>query len=609
MSAKEPKSGSDANPVSLAERRVARVITLLAIAIYPVLLWRGWGCWNDVVVDYGRELYVPWRLTLGEVLYRDVAYFNGPLSPYWNAFWFLVGGVGLRTLTIVNAVLTAGFGWLLHRRTCKAGGPIAAGVTLLAFEFIFACGHFPGIGNYNFLSPYSHELTHGLLLGLGAFSCALRARAKGPTYWALCAGLLLGLCFLTKAEVFLASAGSIGWIFVLAWKSGEGGAPRRLAILAGATLVAPLVAWGLLAMAMPIGDALYGTLGSWTGIFGSSTSDLLFYKTYMGLDRTGENLGALFESAGLLLAVLAPAALIDRWQRNAPLRVRAVVAVAYAVALGLLFTRGERSPLDWILIARFLPLFALLACIAASLCALRGARSSRSAWGERAGFSVFALLMMLKMILIALLAHYGFALAVCGAALFVMVVLEWLPSRLGTGPSRGLVLRLAAITLIGVTTSAFWSMSERVFATKTIVIGSGADRFMAEPPRAQFVEQLRGEIEERLDPTQTVLVLPEGIMVNYLTRRRTPTRHINFMPPELELFGEETVLRELRRAQPAAIVLIHKDTSEYGMPLFGTDYGIKIMGWAKRRYKPDWLVGDPPLEPTTRFGIGLLGPR
>ena len=36
---------------------------------------------------FGRELYVPWQLTQGKVLYRDIESIFGPLSPYLNALW------------------------------------------------------------------------------------------------------------------------------------------------------------------------------------------------------------------------------------------------------------------------------------------------------------------------------------------------------------------------------------------------------------------------------------------------------------------------------------------------------------------------------------------
>lgn len=36
-----------------------------------------WRRWADPIVDFGRELYIPWRLSEGAVLYRDVEDFYG----------------------------------------------------------------------------------------------------------------------------------------------------------------------------------------------------------------------------------------------------------------------------------------------------------------------------------------------------------------------------------------------------------------------------------------------------------------------------------------------------------------------------------------------------
>src|SRR6266700_6309518 len=77
----------------LASSRLARTAsvaagpTLILAASLAMLVW-SWGTWPDVLIDFGRELYVPWQLSAGKVLYTDVAYFNGPLSPYFNSLCF-----------------------------------------------------------------------------------------------------------------------------------------------------------------------------------------------------------------------------------------------------------------------------------------------------------------------------------------------------------------------------------------------------------------------------------------------------------------------------------------------------------------------------------------
>src|SRR5690349_21280241 len=104
---------SSLHPVSL----ILHPFLLIAFAFIAMLAWT-WGRWPDPIVDFGRELYVPWQLAQGKVLYRDVAYFNGPLSPYFNALLFRVLGVSLRTLVVVNIAIAAcavGMIWTLFR--------------------------------------------------------------------------------------------------------------------------------------------------------------------------------------------------------------------------------------------------------------------------------------------------------------------------------------------------------------------------------------------------------------------------------------------------------------------------------------------------------------
>jgi len=594
----------------MGERRLGALLSGLAWALYPLLLWRGWGRWNDVLVDYGRELYVPWRLGQGDVLYRDLAYFNGPLSPHWNALWFGLMGDSLRTLTLVNGALAALFALLLQRCLKTLAGPIAAGAALLFFFPVFACGHFPGTGNYNFLSPYSHEITHGLLLALGALTLALGGRLEGGMTRACAAGFLLGLCFLTKAEVFLAGAGAVLWVFLL---SARGEGPRlgkRAACLCAWALVAPGIAFCALWSAMPAAAAARGTLGSWAFLLGGASVQSPFYGALSGLDHLSLNLRGLGSNFAWLALLFVPAAGLDRLLAPRPLAWKLCGAALYAAGLGVLFTRLDWSPFDWMFSVRSAPLIALLVALACGLAALRGEGAERRRWADRSAFAVFALLLLLKILLAAILCQYGFALAVCALALLLALLLEWLPRALGPGGTRGLVLRSATLAWLVSTAGAFWAMSEGSFAAMTVPVGEGPDRFWADPLRGEGVRAVLGVIDERLGPEDTLLVLPEGITINYLTRRRAPTRHINFMPPELEMFGESRIRRELREApDPAACVLVHKDTREYGVALFGIDYGEALMGWVRRRYRPDWLYGEPPLEPGTRFGIGFLGPR
>ena len=57
---------------------------LIGAALVSLFLftWRGS---TDELIDFGRELYLAWRITEGDHLYSDLRYEYGPLSPYVNA--------------------------------------------------------------------------------------------------------------------------------------------------------------------------------------------------------------------------------------------------------------------------------------------------------------------------------------------------------------------------------------------------------------------------------------------------------------------------------------------------------------------------------------------
>ena len=126
--------------------------------------------------------------------------------------------------------------------------------------------------------------------------------------------------------------------------------------------------------------------------------------------------------------------------------------------------------------------------------------------------------------------------------------------------------------------------------------------------RGHYAGEALNYLEERLEPGEPFLVLPEGIMLNYLARRPAPTKHLNFMPPELLLFGEESIEEELFDAAPEVVVLVHKDTSEYGPRYFGTDYGQAIGAWLEREYEIRRVFGSRPLT-SAAFGIAVLERR
>jgi hypothetical protein len=347
---------------------------LIAVVAMGMLIWT-WGTWPDVLTDFGRERYIPWRLAEGEVLYRDVAFYNGPLSQYFNALCFSVLGSSLRTLVFCNLAIL----WCLGPRVDDGSG-IARPFPLLVLVSALA----------------------------------------------LIAGFL----------------------------------PRR---------------------------------------------------------------------------------------------------------------REEAAQ------RRFL---------------------------RQISFLVFAAILLAKMILDTRIFHYGFILAMPAILLLTVAAFDWVPEFINRRGGHGATFAAAAAALLSAIVLAYCGVQAQFIATKTQRVGAGADAFWADIQGA-FVDATVARLAGESSRNKTLAVLPGGVMINCLSGLRNPTPYINLMPVEMILFEEQRVLDSFQANPPDLIVLVHHDTSEYGFPFFGRDYGQRLNAWVYANYWPAWRIRALPLQ-DWRFGIRLL---
>jgi hypothetical protein len=506
----------------------------------------------------------------------------------------------------VNLALLALATALFHALLSRAGDRRTATVACLVFLVVFAFGHLLRTGNYNWVCPYSHEATHGLILGLGALTALQAWGGRGRGGWVAFAGTLLGLAFLTQAAVFAADAAGVGVAFG-AWLVREPAARERWRRSVGWLAVgfaAPIaLAFGLLTLAMPAGDALRGTLGGWPAILGSDVTRMIYYERIGGFDRPGERLVEMLAWTvrwAIVLGALAGAAWLARGPRFTG---RAAASAAFVVGAAAL---APVKAAVWLGALAPLPLFVLVAA-ASRVRALR--RPGEAGEAAVAGLALAALAFVLlgRMLLHARAYHSGFSLAAPATLLWLVAVLVWLPAWLAERGANARLFRAALLGAVAVAGVVHFERSAAYVSRKTTIVGEGADAFRT-GRRGRVVNQALALLRDR--PPGTLAVLPEGVMLNYLSRRRAPTRHLNFMPPELAIFGgDAAIAAELAASPPDLVLVAYKDLTEYGYRVFGDDYAPAIHAWLLDRYEPVATVVRSPLEPGRTFGFELLAPK
>jgi hypothetical protein len=226
---------------------------------------------------------------------------------------------------------------------------------------------------------------------------------------------------------------------------------------------------------------------------------------------------------------------------------------------------------------------------------------------------VLSLALMLKILLNTKLFEYGAYLAVPGFLSLIAALVYFLPRAAHRRWKGGSVLRAAFSTAMVLFLSVQLIVTVTFLRQKQVRVGTGGDvlRLFERDEATSGIVQALEEIRGLMRPAHTLAVLPEGVMFNYLTRRRNPTPYINLMPPELRAFGEASIIQAFEQHPPDFVLLVHKDIEEfYGVGPFGEDpaYGEAMMAWVGSNYARVGLILNEPLT-DDRFGIALFRRR
>ena len=92
-------------------------------------------------------------------------------------------------------------------------------------------------------------------------------------------------------------------------------------------------------------------------------------------------------------------------------------------------------------------------------------------------------------------------------------------------------------------------------------------------------------IKKTTKQTDTVLVMPEGHLLNYLSGRPSDNFYHSIMPVYVEMFGEEDIINRLKKTKPKLIVIHNKNLEEYGTPYICKDFAQNVCLWIYDNYK------------------------
>jgi hypothetical protein len=596
------KNSSSTLPQYMSDRWGFPIILLLGLAMATI----SWQKWADLIWDYGQQLYIPWQISQGKVLYRDVHYLFGPFSVYLHGLLFKIFGSSVQVLVWFNLGVITALSLLIYQLFKYYADTLTATLTTLAFLGIFAFGQYYGESNFNFVCAYVYELSHGVFLSfLVLYISTLNLESPTHSKWAWM-GLLSGCVYLTKPEVFLALMAALFFEFYLLYKKQV--LPKNsLLVFSGTFLILPILVTIYFSTQVPLTQAFYYILLPWLHVFGSNISDLPMYKVLMGTDFLADNILKMLLSFFTISGVCLGLILIN--QRAAKVFKNSILpgwGISLAILVSVWFWYDSFPGFRY---ERSLPLILTVGSI---YLFWKVSNSSHGDSKRQLGllvFSVFSFTLLLKIFFNVQVNHYGFALALPATLVLIHLLILEIPKM---NFNKGLpsdVFRPVMLTLVTLTIGIHIQAEYKMYNLKGVPVGMEGDTIVYHHsflnPIGPIFNEAIDFIQKEIPEDTSFAAIPGTVMLNFMTRRENSLKYVYLDPGAIQLIGDQQIYEELQEAHPPYIVMVHQLFYPQGKVRFGKDFGKGIHQWILKNYSLIKQYGAQPFV-TEDFGIQIL---
>ena len=211
------------------------ILIILAVFLFSFLFSH---YYYFLLVDHGRELFLPAQILDGKVPYKDITLIYFPLAYYINALVYKVLGVHLDSMIIFQTVICSIFSVVYYFLSREF---LSRRVSFLLTILIISCCVFSDNDLFGYVTSYSYARSYGAMSFCACvFFLIKHAKTNKDNYMYL-AALLAGLSAAFKFEYTIIAL--ILMLFIVIWKKLK---ITDILKLFSAFSVFPLITLGLL---------------------------------------------------------------------------------------------------------------------------------------------------------------------------------------------------------------------------------------------------------------------------------------------------------------------------------------------------------------------------
>lgn len=522
---------------------------LLILILIPTFAHHG-----HLLVDCGREAYYPTQILLGKVLYKDIFNIYGPFSYMFNAVLFKIFGINLNVLYLsgcVCAFLIVTLTYLIARKFFSE---------FLSFT-ICALISILGVLNtslFNFIFPYSYGMLYGTVAVLLSILLLLKYSEKSEkNFYLYLSSFFAGLCIVNKYE-FLPY---ILVIFYAAYKI----KPlkfKQYSLLLLSLIIAPAFCFAILFLqGLRVADLTYAVL-----IINKMmhTKTLNYFYKHTGVFYHKDTLFMMFKN---FLKALFSIALIFL----ATTRKKKIFAAFWAI-ISIIFILQTTDITSF----AFLPILISLWFIF----------NFKNIYNNTK-----LMILTLSSILLSMKVYWGLLALSYGTYIISLPIITIIALIFDKFKDRKINPLIISSYLIIISIS-FCFILGGALKDKSLAISTARGELYPERFLVKSTSNLIKYIQTNTKKTDTVMIFPEGQLINFLTERKSDDIYGSLIPLYVETFGEDNIIEHFKKTKPEYIIFNSWNYHEYYFKYICNDYAQNFCAFVAQNYAQEKVIDN-----------------
>lgn len=547
--------------------------------IYIVFLIIFWGRFGDPVIDCGREAYIPYAMGfLDKILFKDIICIYGPVPYYLNAILLRFFGTSLNAVWAIGAILAYIFLFGYFKLAKRLMGALAA--FCISLLILFCCIFSASISNFIF--PYSFAIVYALVFAVFHMYSLVKFIDTKKSVYLYISAFLIALCVLSKLD-FLPC---IIVLPVLAFVYKKN-ISFKTALCTLFSFIAPFIALFIIFLIQKVSFSDLAFNFKMISNMAHSPSLQYFYnvctgyffkfnKTFMFVPRF---IGVLAVSFFTVLSAAFVSKIKNNWLKY-PLYSAIILVCAFV--LRICFFRY---------IFLYLPLLLLVFVIfKGAFFLFKNTKKLNDADICIYTILVFSLLFSLKSLFGLFHELYG-TFYIPFILLSACMVLLSLFKKYDAFLNSGFLVFLLSVSLL-----FLFDNSVNFLGVKNFPVKTPAGTFYTTKSMADYFNRAIWFLEENLSPDDTFVLMPEGLLLNFVLKNNYPYFNTSFTPLDFDAYGENYLAEQFLANKPKYLLVLSRYYGDYGKSFMCQDFGGKLCNEIIEKYSFKIMITSNPPE-------------